>query len=324
MKKRLRILTAALFVTSVLFTGCSKEEDTVYVDSDNEENRIEPNVLTAPAFTVTISENPTLGQVLGQLQATGEGGSVMYSNSPFVAANGVAVSSTGQLTVSDVSFFDFEINTVITTKAQVTIDGQGSTETQLDITINITDVVELNVQQRLAGGETPSQIYNSDNTLLDSLYGKTYVGGFIFYFDNTDGSGLVSAPNDQSISLVWDPNSTGLVATTATSTAIGDGAQNTFIIATSIGAGSYAARLCSDLVLFSYTGWFMPTLDELEQMYGKLHANGIGNFQNAKYWSSSELDANGAWYRDFSVSSGQTAATGTKTIPYAVRAIRAF
>jgi len=132
-------------------------------------------------------------------------------------------------------------------------------------------------------------------------------------------------PSDQSISLVWDFNTSGLVVTNAVSSVIGDGAGNTVTIVTSLGAGgSYAAQVCNDLTLASSSNWLLPTLDEIEKMYLNLHSKGLGNFQNAKYWTSTELSAGSAFFRDFAVSSGQIAGSTLKIDPYGVRAIRAF
>ncbi|MDA9110684.1 hypothetical protein N9J89_00370 [Bacteroidia bacterium] len=52
------------------------------------------------------------------------------------------------------------------------------------------------IQGRIDEGETPLDIYSSDNCLLYSLYGKVYAGGYIFYFNPSDGSGLVADLKD--------------------------------------------------------------------------------------------------------------------------------
>lgn len=50
----------------------------------------------------------------------------------------------------------------------------------------------------------------------------------------------------------------------------------------------YAARLCYDYTCEGFNDWFLPSYDELYSMYSTLYNNGIGNFKNAGYWSSSE------------------------------------
>ena len=45
--------------------------------------------------------------------------------------------------------------------------------------------------------------------------------------------------------------------------------------------------------------WRLPTKEELNLMYVNLHEDGIGNFNNVGYWSSSEHNSNFAWFQDF-------------------------
>jgi len=319
MKKPLLILTALLLATSTLLTSCDTEDPAP--------------TITVQDFVVSIDENPTVGQSIGTINATIEhANNWRYSFDPehtgiaeYVEIN----STTGEITITNPDYFDYEQVTSVSGTGKIIAFNSSDVETvaSFTITIHINDIYEappLTIQERLDGGESPIEIYRSDNATLESLYGKTYAGGLIFYLDIATGKGYAAAPNDQSTALVWDHNSTGLEATGATSTNFGDGEVNTFTITTTLGTGNYAAQICSDLVLADYSGWFLPTLDELEEMYDVLHAKGLGNFQAAKYWSSSELDVNGAWYRDFAVSSGQTGGTATKVNAYAVRAFRAF
>lgn len=315
MKKRIKILSVAVLSASFLFVGCSKEDPTPTISVSN--------------FTGSIAENPSNGQVIGNINATVENGN--YTRYSFVSnppiASYVSISASGQLTVSNPGFFDYEQNTSIAGSAEViTFDGKDNeTRASFTVTINITDVNEappLNVQQRLDGGETPSQIYNSNNTYLDSLYGKDYAGGLIAYLNTTTGNGFVVATTDQSTALIWDPNQPAGSGTAGTNDAIGNGPLNTNAIVNQIGAGSYAAQACNDLVLNTYSDWFLPSRDELTEVYNNLHVNGFGNFQNISYWTSSETTtATIVWYRKFDI---LAEGMGGSEQLFGVRAARTF
>jgi len=176
------------------------------------------------------------------------------------------------------------------------------------------------VQQRLDEGETPYQIYQSDNSLLDSLYGKSYAGGLIFYLNTSDGSGFVSASSDQSTGIPWWNGS--YISTGATGTAIGTGQTNTTTIVNAQGVGSYAAQLCDDLSLNGYSDWFLPSKDELNAMYTNLYQAGLCGFPSFYYWSSSEHSSTQAWAQYFQSSIYQN--EEPKQAADGVRAVRAF
>jgi hypothetical protein len=147
-----------------------------------------------------------------------------------------------------------------------------------------------------------------------------YQGGIKFYVDNTGEHGLVAAPNDQSIGAEWSSGS--FILTNATGTAIGTGKANTTTIVITIGAGSYAAKICDDLVLNGYDDWFLPSKDELDSLYK--HKNIVGGFSPVTYyWSSSESSASSAWAQSF-MNGGQDSRPAKLRNEFNVRAIRAF
>lgn len=177
-----------------------------------------------------------------------------------------------------------------------------------------------NVQERLNGGATPFEIYNSDNTLLDALYGKTYQGGLIYYLNTTDGSGLVAAPSDQ----INSGHGCVDVLTNASGTAIGTGAQNTINILAACPTAGSGADICTNLILNGYNDWFLPSLDEMNQMHLKLHLKGLGGFVIYTYLTSSERDANAMYTHSTGGNGGTGYFTKNMINLQPVRASRAF
>lgn len=151
--------------------------------------------------------------------------------------------------------------------------------------------------------------------------GQSYGGGIIFYIDVTGQHGLIAATVDQGDDIVWY-NGT-YVRTFAIGRTIGTGASNTTLIIDAQGnTGSYAAKLCRDYLGGGYSDWFLPSLNELNEMY--LRKNIIGNFSSYRYWSST--DGNG---RQVILAGSQAFDDGRqlandKSKNFRVRAIRAF
>jgi len=156
------------------------------------------------------------------------------------------------------------------------------------------------------------------------VIGKTWQGGIIFYIDGTGEHGLVAAPTDQSSGIQWSNGSA--IATGITGTAVGTGLANTNKIIKMQGAGSYAAKLCANLVIGQYSDWYLPSKDELNLMYYNIGPGAaapltnIGDFDiNNLYWSSSEFREGDAWYHNFV--NGQIGGTN-KDQAWGVRAVR--
>jgi uncharacterized repeat protein (TIGR02543 family) len=158
----------------------------------------------------------------------------------------------------------------------------------------------------------------------DYLIGETGpAGGLVFYDSGNYYQGwryLEAAPSDQSEGIVWWNGSN--VTTGTAATMIGSGSANTTAIIAAQGTGSYAASLCANLVLGGYDDWFLPSKDELNQMYQNLKVAGRGGFESAIYWSSSGFLDNGAWNENFS--NGQQQGGVRYFSSGHVRAVRAF
>lgn len=198
------------------------------------------------------------------------------------------------------------------------IGGGVSIQDLLNGGLSIQDLLNggLFVQDLLDAEQTPITLYNN-GVILDSLYGKTYQGGLIAYLNTTTGSGLIAAVIDQSAGAEWGCYGDEM----NTSSPIGIGQDNTTNIVENCAEPEIAARLCDDLVVGIYEDWFLPSKDELNEMYLNLKVNGFGGFTIGWYWSSTEDTPASAWAQYF----GNGIWLGDpKTIDYNVRAVRYF
>ncbi len=172
--------------------------------------------------------------------------------------------------------------------------------------------------------------------LADVTIGDYAHGGVVFYIlQSTDAGydanvqhGLVCAVSDQDegSGIQWYNGSH--TTTNASGTAINTGAANTDSIVAHQEVGSYAAYLCDTLTLGGYTDWFLPSKDELNEMYdnkGTINTTAASNsgtdFATTIYWSSSESNYDGAWIHHFASGSQFFV---TKSSNDRVRAVRAF
>jgi hypothetical protein len=163
--------------------------------------------------------------------------------------------------------------------------------------------------------------------------GDSGPGGGVVFFDKGSYSNgwryLEAAANDLGFSA-WGGWGTDIGGNDSENppelTDVGSGKANTEAIVAAFGEtepyenkSDYPAKLCYDLELGGYNDWFLPSKDELNEVY--LQQGIIGGFASSIYWSSSEGNLYSAWGQSFN--NGVQNNTD-KFRTYYIRAVRAF
>ncbi|MDR0710858.1 MAG: DUF1566 domain-containing protein [Prevotellaceae bacterium] len=191
---------------------------------------------------------------------------------------------------------------------------------------------------------------NRQLKLFTQQVGDIYEGGVVFYVNPEDRRGLVASLTEAPDSLkykTWGENGQEVDGASNTE----DGKENTAkiiamqTITPAIDAKANntmaqidftlppdtirrAAHWCAEASNKSVSGWFLPSREQLKQLYVAkdainpvLSAKGATVLGNGYYWSSTQANAHEAWYVFFD--NGETN-TSLKSNVANVRAIREF
>ena len=154
-------------------------------------------------------------------------------------------------------------------------------------------------------------------------------GGWIFYDKGSwsDGWRYLEAAPANHTSSIWGTYGYNLAG--AEGTSLGSGQQNTLDIIAGDPAINKAADECASYNIVNnsvnYDDWFLPSYGELMTMYNNLIQEGVGDFPDDHYWSSSIAINTGTYnYARFMRSASGTWAIQGRSALLVFRAIRAF
>jgi hypothetical protein len=126
-------------------------------------------------------------------------------------------------------------------------------------------------------------------------------GGWVFFDKGLYLDGwryLEAAPADFPGVWQW-----GAVEVNETNTDLGSGKKNTTALLAALTKASQtgkAAQLCDAYSNGGYDDWFLPSRDELNQMYVNPAKQSLGGTWGGTFWSSSNYAYGNVWYQRFS------------------------
>jgi hypothetical protein len=198
--------------------------------------------------------------------------------------------------------------------------GDGKTEEKtVEVGRNESKKLEFTYKPAPAAQPAPAPAASTGQTY--KIGDKGPAGGIIFYDkgNNSNGWRYLEASPVNLGNAQW-----GLykVNVSGTKTGIGEGKRNTELIIAEInkrGETGKAAQLCMAYSLNGYNDWFLPSRDELAELYKQRGCLGIKS--RDFFWSSSQNSNDSARYQDFG--NGVQSYT-SKYDNGNVRAVRAF
>lgn len=175
----------------------------------------------------------------------------------------------------------------------ITVDGTEVASGNASQSINLISSIPKTVTVVATETGKPSKTYTIEVLLSPVAIGDSYQGGKIAYIDRTGFSGFLTGI----IALDYHPwGCIGTPISGADGVSIGSGYQNTLDIIAGCAESDTAAKVARAYQEGGYTDWYLPSKDELNQLY--LNKAAIGILDSDYYWSSTKYDNTYAWDED--------------------------
>lgn len=152
--------------------------------------------------------------------------------------------------------------------------------------------------------------------------GELVHGGIVLYVDDTGQHRLVAALQDLEGTYEWGCSGTSI--SVADGASIGTGYINTLQISLGCTETTIGARQALNYEADGYDDWYLPSKDELVEMYDNIGPgeNNLANLSEAGYWSSTEGPNNSSAFR-MSMQNNLVSNESRNNL-YKVRPIRSF
>jgi len=135
MKIHTKQLTILLLAISIF--SCSSDDEGIAINN---------SISVQNSFSISLDENPQSGQSIGTINATSNI-TPIFTISEQVFTNAILINpSTGELTIGDASFFDFETNPIIQAVIEIS-NGIEAVTTDLSIDLNNNDDIEFSLTE---------------------------------------------------------------------------------------------------------------------------------------------------------------------------------
>jgi hypothetical protein len=175
-------------------------------------------------------------------------------------------------------------------------------------------------------GTAPAGAARADLRLISTntgAIGDSHQIDSVFFGETSDGTTYFDGSTSSLYSWTGTINNSVSIKqrSGADETAIGSGEQNTIDIVTESESTSAtsAAVYCSELTFGDKSDWFLPSLDELNEIY--INRAALNSNFTDTYFNSSEVSGTNSWAQNFAL--GTQSSTIKSTLAY-VRPVRAF
>jgi len=181
--------------------------------------------------------------------------------------------------------------------------------------------------------------YDCEGNIIEYVVGMQAEGGIVFYVESSSDRGLVAALEDIEGAYKWGCYGTDIGGNnfswpSGQNDLIGRGLKNTSDIVAGCSQNPIAASEALAYDSEGYSDWYLPSKDELEEMYNTIGPGGpegnIGGFETSYmtdpgcyYWSSTDISYSYAFTLYF-CNGLNTYNSKTNQYTYRVRAIRSF